>query len=146
MRYPVVIVLFLTFFSIGLAAQTSFSSPFSNGSPPCTSCHSIMSAGFSGKTMGPDLSTFFYDMGKDAASIKSFIRDSGITVMDAVYKGKGLSENELDELVTAFSKLQEEVSEPNGSNYIVYSVAVFLLLLVFLKLLFKKNTLMEENL
>lgn len=146
MRHLVVIVLFVTFSSIGLASQSSFSNPFSNGSPSCTSCHSIMSAGFSGKTMGPDLSTLFYDMGKDADSIKSFIKDSGITIMDAVYKGKGISENELDELVTAFSKLQEEVSEPNGSNYIVYSVAIFLLLLVFLKLLFKKNTLMEENL
>lgn len=146
MRHLVIIVLFVTFSSIGLASQSIFSKPFSNGSPSCTSCHSIMSAGFSGKTMGPDLSTLFYDMGKDAESIKSFIKDSGITIMDAVYKGKGIPENELDELVTAFSKLPEEVSEPNGSNYIVYSVAIFLLILVFLKLLFKKNRLMEEDL
>lgn len=144
MRSFFAVLLFFLMLDI-VSAAGIFERPFSNGSPQCTSCHSISSLGIGGKTMGPDLSTLFYDMGQDPETIKSFIKESGIPMMDAVYKNKNIPEEELDQLVRAFEKLPEKAEAASGGNYIFPSIIVFLIILLVLKLFFQRNKPLEEN-
>jgi hypothetical protein len=122
-----------------------FSRPFSNGSPQCTVCHSINAAGYPGKTLGPDLSTIYTNMGSDPESLKTFIKSSGIEVMDAVYKDKNIPETELDNLVKAFAKVTSEKPIQYKANYLMYAFIVFVGFLLIYAVFFRKNKLLEEN-
>ncbi|BAI81538.1 conserved hypothetical protein [Deferribacter desulfuricans SSM1] len=138
-------VLIIIFFSTSLFAyNNTFTKPFKNGSPACTSCHSIKAAGFSGKTWGPDLSTLYIDFDSDADSIKSFIKDSGIPPMDAVYKGRNLSDEELNNLIKAFASLGSKNVESNNlffTLFVIFFVGIF----VAIKIFFRKNEILEAN-
>lgn len=129
----------------GFAYGDVFNKPFSNGSPACTSCHSIAAAGMTAKTWGPDISSIYEDFGGDAVEIKAFIKDSGIAPMDAVYKDTNLSDGELDELIKAFANLKISERSKTTNMLIFYAFALFVFLIIVGRFFFKKNTLLEDD-
>lgn len=103
-----------------------FGKPFSDGSPSCTTCHSVAAGGYSISTWGPDLSSLYIDMGEDAEVIADFIKASGIEPMDAVYADSDIPDEEIQALVQAFAGLNpDEASVEGGSNILISAFALF---------------------
>lgn len=123
-----------------------FGKPFSDGSPSCTSCHSVAAAGYTVSAWGPDLSSLYTDMGEDASIIADFIRESGIGPMDAVYAGSDIPDEEIDELVKAYAGLDpDKASVTGGSSMMIYAFLIFLLLLFGGRVIFRNNSQLEDN-
>lgn len=128
------------------AGSDIFGRPFSDGSPPCTACHSVAAAGYTAAAWGPDISSLYSDMGGDAASIAEFVKNSGIGPMDAVYAKSKITEAEIQALAEAFAKLNtENAAVTGGWKIAVYALLLFAAFIAAVRLVFGKNRRLEEN-
>jgi len=134
-------------FCFGSAALADiFGKPFSDGSPSCTTCHSVAAAGYTVSAWGPDISSFYDDLGGDASAIADFIRASGIGPMDAAYAESMITDEEIAKLAKAYAGLKpEEASVTSGSSVVVYAFLLFVVLLAAGRVAFKNNSQLEEN-
>lgn len=123
-----------------------FGKPFSDGSPACTSCHSVAAAGYRVSAWGPDISGLYEDMGGDASAIADFVRESGIGPMDAVYADMDIPAEEIEALAEAYAALSpEQASVTGGGDMVLYSFIIFILLMIAGRAVFRNNSQLEEN-
>lgn len=123
-----------------------FGKPFSDGSPACVSCHSVIAAGYTVKTWGPDISGLGEIFGDDAQGLADFIKNSGIPAMDAVYMNSGIEPEELTELIQAYTELAPSEEKPSGKEVIFYAAAVLGVMMITARSVFRRNRLLEADL
>lgn len=146
MRTLIFAVIIFIFSLTAYAEADVFGRPFSDGSPPCTACHSVAAAGYTISAWGPDISSLYVDMGEDAASVADFIKSSGIGPMDAAYANLKVPDEEMNHLVEAFAKLKpEEAQTETGNSITIYAFGLFVILLAAGRIIFRKNRRLEEN-
>ncbi len=105
---------------------------FSNGGPTCNSCHDVKhDAVIGGGILAVELTDVFSRMG--SAGVKAILGQSPYPVMDAAYKNKVLTENEITSLV---SFLQDADSQQFYSQPRDYGVGLFISGLVGTGILF----------
>jgi hypothetical protein len=123
-----------------------FGQPFSDGSPACTSCHSVAAAGYTVSAWGPDISGLYENMGGDPSAIADFIRSSGIGPMDAVYADSKITDEEIGRLAQAYAGLSAEgASVTGGGSIIIYALLLFMAVLGLWRFIFRCNCKLEEN-
>ncbi|MBT3983475.1 MAG: cytochrome c [Bacteriovoracaceae bacterium] len=89
---------------------------FEKGGPACLSCHSAGSAGFlGGGLLGPDL-THTYSSYNDKGVSKVLTRIS-FPIMDEVYRGKALTEDEVYQLKSFLFKSDREGEKISSLGY-----------------------------
>lgn len=80
---------------------------FANGGPSCNACHHVKSdALLGGGVLATELSLVFSRMGKEGVS--AILTGNPFPVMQAAYKGKAFSEQEINALVTFLQRIDQE--------------------------------------
>lgn len=144
---PFFVLLFLSIAPVNASLQsnhidsTIFTKTFSNGAPPCVSCHSLSKAGIYGGLLASDLSSSFQNFGKDKKALIEFLKNPP-SLMAPVYKENSLSEAELqkiaDFLEAADSKDVKD-SKNLSAGFLFSSVFVFFAMFVSCYFLFNKK-------
>ncbi len=74
--------------------------PFTNGGPPCKTCHHINVLNVTGGSVGPDLSSAlnFTKFGGDVAKLKQFLSAPDTPTMSSIWGNAPLTSSEIDAL------------------------------------------------
>jgi len=141
-------VLFL-FIQQGHAKQpdSTFAKPFRDGSPACTSCHSIAAAGYTAAAWGPDISGLGDMLGDDPQAWADFAKTSGIPAMDAAYAESRLTAEDFIALAAAYEALPPAEGEPKltGREIAGYAVLFMLIMAGLAKIIFRRNPELENE-
>ncbi len=97
--------------------------PFENSGAPCISCHSVRSAGINGGNLAKDLSDLYSRLGEKGTY--GAVKSLQFPVMIDVYAGKGLTDEEVADLVAFFREAEQGRAE--ADIYPLTGFAVFLI-------------------
>ncbi len=81
--------------------------PFTNGGPPCISCHSAGIGALDGGVLGPNL-TQIYAGPKRALLMIGWVNSPGLPVMGPIFSAKNITEAEMEHLRTFFSETAKQ--------------------------------------
>lgn len=86
---------------------------FAGGGAPCMACHNAGNLGpMGGGSLGKDLTDLYLRLGE--AGIKGTLANIAFPVMREAYKGKPLTEAEINALVTFFAQASKEARHPSA--------------------------------
>lgn len=106
---------------------------FTNGAPPCISCHSAGVGALGGGVLGPNLTKVYADPSKNPLLNSVWINNPGTPVMGPVFSNRNVTDEEVDNLRAFFQKQsQGPVAASSTGTFTVIGIAGFIgILIVF---------------
>lgn len=89
---------------------------FSNGGPPCISCHTAGIGALGGGALGPDLTMVYADPSKNPLLHVVWVNNPGIPVMGPIFSNKNITEEEMENLKAFFAETAKGGKKSNQSG------------------------------
>lgn len=104
---------------------------FTNGGPPCISCHSAGVGELDGGILGPNL-TQVYAGPKRALLMIGWVNSPGLPVMGPIFSAKNITEAEMEHLKVFFSETAKQpVAASKTGSFVGAGAAGFIGIMVF---------------
>ncbi|MBI5180214.1 MAG: hypothetical protein HZA05_02275 [Nitrospirae bacterium] len=104
---------------------------FTNGGPPCISCHSAGVGALDGGVLGPNLSQI-YAGPKRALLMIGWVNSPGLPVMGPIFSAKNITEAEMEHLRVFFSETaRQPVAASKTGSFLGAGAAGFIGIMVF---------------
>lgn len=96
---------------------------FSNGGPPCISCHSASTGSLEGGVLGPNLTKTYADETKNGLLSTMWVNQPSIPVMGPVFSAKNITDDEMGNLRAFFERQSKgAVTGSAGSTFTVIGI------------------------
>jgi mono/diheme cytochrome c family protein len=89
---------------------------FTNGGPPCISCHNAGVGALGGGRLGPDLTKVYLDPSKNPLLNAAWINASSIPVMGPVFSAKNVTDAEVADLRAFFEQQANTASVSSNTG------------------------------
>lgn len=117
-------------YKIGRALFTG-EKAFTNGGPPCISCHSAGVGELDGGILGPNL-TQVYAGPKRALLMTGWVNSPGLPVMGPIFSAKNITEAEMEHLRVFFSETaRQPVAASKTGSFVGAGAAGFIGIMIF---------------
>lgn len=104
---------------------------FTNGGPPCISCHSAGEGALDGGILGPNLTQVFAGP-KMALLNTGWVNSPGLPVMGPVFSARNITEQEMEHLRAFFSSIATKQPVPSKTGtFVGISAGGFVSILIF---------------
>ncbi len=104
---------------------------FTNGGPPCISCHSAGEGALDGGILGPNLTQVFAGP-KMALLNTGWVNSPGLPVMGPVFSARNVTDQEMEHLRAFFSSIATKQPAPSKTGaFVGISAAGFVGILIF---------------
>ncbi|MBI5810880.1 MAG: hypothetical protein HZB21_06820 [Deltaproteobacteria bacterium] len=105
---------------------------FTNGAPPCISCHSAGVGALGGGVLGPNLTKVYADPSKNPLLSSGWINANQPTPMGPVFSNRPVTDNEVDNLRAFFQKQSMgPVAASSTGTFTIIGIAGFIGILIF---------------
>ncbi|MBI5642287.1 MAG: hypothetical protein HY954_02305 [Deltaproteobacteria bacterium] len=89
---------------------------FTNGAPPCISCHSASVGALGGGVLGPNLTKVYADESKNPLINSAWINNPSTPVMGAVFSNRNVTDEEVDNLRAFFAEQAKGNVAPSSTG------------------------------
>lgn len=89
---------------------------FTNGGPPCISCHSAGVGDLGGGVLGPNLTKAFADPSKNPLMSTAWVNGGGSPVMGPIFSNKKITDEEMTNLRAFFKAASEKEAAPSSTG------------------------------
>lgn len=104
---------------------------FTNGGPPCISCHSAGEGALDGGILGPNLTQVFAGP-KMALLNTGWVNSPGLPVMGPIFSARNVTDQEMEHLRAFFSSIATKQPAPSKTGtFVGISAAGFVSILIF---------------
>lgn len=113
---------------------------FTNGGPPCISCHSAGIGELGGGLLGPNLTKAFADPSKNPLISTAWVNGGGSPVMGPIFSSKIINDIEMLNLRAFFKAASEkEVAPASTSKFTIIGFIAFIGIMIFFSIIWSKR-------
>lgn len=109
---------------------------FSNGGPPCISCHSAGVGELGGGVLGPNLTKVYSDASKNPLLNSVWINNPGTPVMGPVFSNRNVTDEEVDHLRAFFAEQSKgQVASSSTGIFTIIGLGGFVGILIIFNII-----------
>lgn len=109
---------------------------FTNGGPPCISCHSAGVGELGGGVVGPNLTKIYADESKNMFVSGAWINGGGSPVMGPIFMNKNVTDEEVDNLRAFFEQQSKTAVAPShGGTFTVIGLGGFVGIMIIFNII-----------